>query len=210
MVRPRLKRPPALVRRVYADHIEHFGEPARAVMYDASTRTPEAPEAPDLLVMVWRPEKGCPMTTFATIGASTRAMPGTTRRIELHFSVRGRLPAKVEDAVTRFLANLSIYPWDQRQVLGWWHTLSSVGEIPGFPKCCAILLHPRFTEKGWDTVKHGRTEVRLLNAVPITENELEVARVDLSALVGRWAEDEIDIFVDRKRQGRKPSRRARR
>ncbi len=203
MVRPRLKRPPALVRRVHAEHVEHFGEPAASIMFDASARAPDAPPAPDLLVMIWRPEKGCPMTTFATVGASTRSMPGTGKRVEFHFSVRGRVPAKVEREVTLFLANLSTYPWDHGHVLDWWHTLSSVGEIPGFPLCCAILLHPRFTEEGWDTVKHGRQQVRILNAVPITANELAVTRLDLRALLRRWAEDRIDIFKDRKRQGRR-------
>jgi hypothetical protein len=52
--------------------------------------------------------------------------------------------------------------------------------------------------------------VRILNAVPITKNELEVARVDLSALVDRWAKDQIDIFTDRKRQGQKRPRAKRR
>jgi hypothetical protein len=198
-----LKRPPAVVRRVYAEHIERFGEPHRAVMFDESTRREDAPPGPDVLVMVWRPERGCPMSTFATIGMSARAMPGSKLRAEVHLSVRGKVTAEVEKGITTLLANLAGYPWDHGHVLDWWHTLSNVGEIPGFPKCCAILLHPRFTEEAWDHVKQGREVVKILNAVPITANELAVARRDLRALLGRWEEDEIDVFADRKRQGQK-------
>lgn len=145
------------------------------------------------------------MTTFATIGMSTRPQPGTRSRVELHLAVRGKVTERIEAELATFLANLSEYPWDHGHVLDWWHTLSNVGQLPAFTRCEALLLHPRFVEKGWDVIEHGRQEIRILNVVPITRNELTVTRVDRAALLGAWHKERVDIFSDRKLKPKKRS-----
>jgi hypothetical protein len=189
---------PALTRLVSKEHILRFGEPDLALAYDESKALPATiPALKHLLVMCWRPTQEVDITTFATIGMSARPVPGASYRLELHFSLRGRIADDVERSVTRFLANLANYPWDHERALDWWHVLRNPGRIPAFPNCSSVLLHPRFTPEGWDHLHHENEVVRLLNVVPITEAERERAAAATRDLLQDWEKDDIDIFVDR-------------
>jgi hypothetical protein len=188
---------PHITQIVYREFLQHFGQPDVVVTYDAAqTEGVEAPPLEQILVMVWRPTPELDITTFGTVGMSARNVPGATYRLELLFSARGLLDDLLERQVTQFLANMAGYPWDHTHTLDWGHTLSDPGPIPAFPGCRAILFHPRWVPEGWDTVEHGKDVVRLLNAVPLTLREKEIALrgTDLNAY---WEEHEVDIFSDR-------------
>lgn len=190
---------PEITKRVYREHIARYGEPDLALMYDKST-VPQGRPLPleQVLVMCWRPSKDVDITTFATVGMSSRLVPGTSVRLELHFSIQGRVEEPTERSATQFLANMANYPWDHQRALDWWHTLVNPGPIPGFPNCSSILLHPRFTPEGWDHIHFNNGEVvRILNAVPITEAERSLAATSRQTLLDYWSENDTWIFSDR-------------
>lgn len=188
---------PHITKVVYRELIEHFGEPDAAITYDESTANGPHPLALDLvMVMVWRPTPELDLTTFGTVGMSSRELPGESFRLELLFTVRGLLEESLERKVTQFLANMAGYPWDHGHTLDWWHTLRNPGPIPAFPGCCAILFHPRWVPEGWDTIEHGDDVVHLLNVIPLTLREREIA-ARAKELNAYWEAHGTDVFSDR-------------
>lgn len=180
-----------LVGQVYLEHIAHFGEPDESIVYDGGKAISGFPERID--VLVWEPTADLDITTLATIGMSDAAMPGASHRAELHFAVRKELARDEMEAASLFLANLAMYPFHHEMSLDWWNTIQKPGAIPAFDKAQSALLHPRFVEDGWDTIHVDGTEVRILNVVPVTLDELKLKQVD------RLAEElgKIDIFAPR-------------
>lgn len=189
---------PDITKHVYREHIARYGEPDLALMYDKTT-APAGRALPleQVLVMCWRPDEDVGITTFATVGMSSRLVPGTPVRLELHFSIEGHVEERVERAATRFLANMANYPWDHQRALDWWHTLVNPGPIPGFPHCSSILFHPRFTPDGWDHLHFEDKVVHILNAVPITERERSLVASSRQDLLDYWSDSDVWIFSDR-------------
>lgn len=148
-------------------------------------------------VFVYRADVKTAMTTFATIGMAAREMPGGGRA-ELHFTVRGPVSRDVEGATATQLANLASYPWNPGAGgLGWGHMVSLPKDFPGFPGCPAVLLSGPLTPDGWDWIDTGAERVRVLNVVPITEDERALGReypheVFLAELKAR-----TDVFAPR-------------
>lgn len=186
-------------RSVYRAHLDKFGEPTRALTYDARTAAPGmSPALPQLMVCIWSADHGVDVTTMATIGMSARPLESAPHRLELHMSVRNLDPA-LEDELTRFLANVADYPWQARRDLDFWHRLTKPGPIPAFPSCTQLLFHPAFVDDGWHHVAVGGVEVRLLNVVPITDEEGRAAATSIEALIDLWDDREVDLFRDRSR-----------
>jgi hypothetical protein len=78
-----------IIRQVYREHIEHFGEPDDSVVYEDHDAPHGRPARID--IFVWRATAEIDITTFATIGMAAAPMSGADHRAELHFSIRCRV-----------------------------------------------------------------------------------------------------------------------
>lgn len=185
-----------LPRAVSRAALERFGEPSRTFTYDARAAR-VVPPHDHLEVMVWHPTDELEMTTLMTIGMSALALPTARHRVELVFSVGRAVSEQEERACSSFLANMAGYPWDHQCALDFWHRLRNPGPIPCFPRCQAIIFHPRFVADGWDTVEHEGDAVRLLHAIPLTNDEATLAGDSVPALLDYLRREHINIFLDR-------------
>jgi hypothetical protein len=191
----KMKRPTELVKAVYREHIERFGEPEKSIRYDSppSNDTDIYPSFID--VMVWPPEEDLIMTTFSTIGMSEKPMVGAEHRVELHFSIAEKLNEDLIGKITIFLANLSLYPFMNSTYFDWWHTLPNVGQIPGYESTTSLLLHPAFVKDGWDIICKEGTNVKILNVVPITKEEQVLSKEKgINDLIDYLYDNEISYF----------------
>src|SRR5689334_14918977 len=75
-----------LIRQVYREHLERFGEPDDAVTYDDDEQSYGQPTR--ISVVAWRRCAEVDVTTFSTIGMAAFPMPGAGHRSELHFTIR--------------------------------------------------------------------------------------------------------------------------
>ena len=179
------------MREIYREYLAHFGEPTHSIVYDDGKVLEGYPCRVD--VFVWEPDEDCEMCTFATIGMASVPLPKAKHRAELHFAVRRPLGKEQIAEVSRFLANLAMYPFQTGEPLDWWHTLSNPGKIPLYTSAECLLLHPRFVEGGWDRIKADEACVHLLNVVPITREEKDLRNID--SILDRL--QEIDLFEPR-------------
>lgn len=135
-----------IVKQVYREHIENFGEPDDAIVYedhDASHRRPARID-----IFVWRASAEGDITPFSTIGMAASPMSGAGHRAELHFSIRGRLDSAAIGTTSKFLANVAMYPFLNDTFFDWWHKIRDPGKIPLFTSATAVLFHPRFVKTG--------------------------------------------------------------
>ena len=189
--------PSTLAGAVYDTLLERFGEPRHTFRFetppDAEGSVPEVID-----VFAWTASPAVGITNFATVGMCDRPMSGAAHRAELHFAVRDALPEEDLERAATTLANLAALPFLTGRGLDWWHTLARVGQFPGFSSCTAVLLHPAFVHGGWDRVVSGATTVKILNVVPITEDEMATARDHgVGSLMERVYRDDIDLLCDR-------------
>ena len=191
--------PSGLLKAVYFEHLDNFGEPDHSIRFgDGTIRENEEHFPPIIDVMIWRPDGSADITTFSTIGMSEMPMTEVPYRCELHFSVRSEKPLENESTIARFLANLATYPFHYETHFNWWHTLRDPGRIPLFSEGMAVLFHPRFVGDGWDTIIHHDQTVKLLNVVPITQEERRLNDDSgIQALMDHWGDQMIDLFEPR-------------
>ncbi len=182
-----------IVKQVYREHIERFGEPDRSIVYEDHGAPEGRPARID--VFVWEASAEIDVTTFATIGMAASPMPGAAHRAELHFSIRCRANSASVDEISMFLANLAIHPFLNATFFDWWHKVRDPGPIPLFGSATAVLFHPKFVELGWDTIELDGGSVKILNVVPITPDEYQIH--PLSDLLDHWADVGIDLFAPR-------------
>ncbi|MDR0212971.1 MAG: suppressor of fused domain protein [Comamonas sp.] len=193
-----MKKPSALVKAVYHEHIARFGEPAQSIRYEdapigSSTAVPAFVD-----VMVWPTDEELDITSFATIGMSDREMAKPGERAELHFSLEGDVDPQTTGKITLFLANLSLYPFINHSHLDWWHVIPEAGHIPHFTDMRSVLIHPAFVEDGWSHISHEAQSVKILNVVPITRQELEVYRASgIEGLQRYFEQHDINLFAPR-------------
>ena len=89
--------PSGLVRSVYFEHVDHFGEPDHSIRFGDGRQKSGEEHFPSFIdVMIWSPDSSVDIGTFSTIGMSDRPMIGVDHRAELHFAVRGAVAEKVE------------------------------------------------------------------------------------------------------------------
>ena len=197
-------RPTPKMVRLYHRFSELLGgEPADLWVYEPRAWQPIPDQSPTNRptlkhVMVWPADDRVDVSTFQTIGMSERAIPGTDDFAELHMGVRAFLPKPERERIARFLANVAEYAFDHRRTLDWWHVIGNPGEIPHFAGCKHLLLHPRFTDEGFDTVPDGDGVVKVFFVVPITPLERHLL-VDhgRDEFIDYAADKEIDLFSDR-------------
>src|SRR5215813_9942619 len=94
-----------LIRQVYREHLERFGEPDDAITYDNDEQSYGQPTR--ISVVVWHRSVEVDVTTFSTIGMAALPMPGAGHRAELHFTIRRDVDPPSIDAISKFLANLA-------------------------------------------------------------------------------------------------------
>ena len=85
---------PPILREVYRQHLEHFGEPTNSIRFDDGKKQAGWPDLID--VFIWDPEPDLDITTFSTIGMSAEPLPGVSHRAELHFAVRQQINPEVQ------------------------------------------------------------------------------------------------------------------
>lgn len=193
-----MKKPSALVKAVYHEHIARFGEPAQSIRYEDPPISPSIAAPAFIDVMVWPADEELNITTFATIGMSDAEMSEPGLRVELHFSLEGNVDPETTSKVTLFLANLSLYPFVNRSYLDWWHVIPEAGLIPHFTGMRSVLLHPAFVDGGWNHVCHETQNVKILNVVPITAQELELYRsAGIEGLQQYFERQDINLFAPR-------------
>jgi hypothetical protein len=182
-----------LIRQVYREHLERFGEPDDSIIYEDDERPYARPDRID--IFVWRRCAEVDVTTFSTLGMAAWPMPGAKHRAELHFSIRCDIDSVTMAAISRFLANLAIHPFLNDTFFDWWHKIRDPGRIPLFAEATAVLFHPRFVRTGWDTIKFNGVLVKILNVVPITSDEYRIDHV--AELIDHWSRINIDVFAPR-------------
>jgi hypothetical protein len=182
-----------LIRQVYREHLERFGEPDDAVTYEDDEQSYGRPSRVD--IVVWRQCAEVDVTIFSTIGMAAFPMPGAGHRAELHFTIRRDVDRATVEAVSKFLANLAAHPFLNSTFFDWWHKLHYSRQIPLFRDATAVLFHPRFVNTGWDMIKFNGVLVKILNVVPITASEYGIDHV--SELIDHWRRIDIDLFAPR-------------
>lgn len=181
---------PEITKEIYQSYVNHFGEPDDSMFFSDEKLPDNFPDFID--IMIWRPDKETDITTFSTIGMSTAPMKDGNR-VELSFAIRKNLTEEEKNKVCIFIANLVLYPFFTETHLSWWHKLLEPGNIPVFKTAKALLFHPAFIENGFDTVETSEGTVKILNIVPLKQEEAELREIDLimQKLEG------IDIFDPR-------------
>lgn len=128
-------------------------------------------------MLVYRPTARVGLTSFTTIGMAARPMPGGAGRAELQFARRGSLTERAENEIARQLANLAVHPFRAGTPLDWGHMIGLGQDFPTFPGCRSVFLSGPLTETARDYVQTAEGPVRILNLIPITDPERDLARV---------------------------------
>lgn len=192
------QRPPSqLLKAVFDEHCRQYGEPTMHYAFPPALAAGECRLDP-LDVFIWRATPECPVSTFSTIGMSDRAMPGAEHRAEIHLSVRGGMSPNEEQALAVLLANLAIYPFRHEACFDWFHLWTLGRPLPVFSRCRHGLFHPALSPDGWDQMRPEGERVKILNFIPLTDEEHERAREEsVDALLNFLYARGVDIFSDR-------------
>ncbi|WP_436527506.1 suppressor of fused domain protein [Actinoplanes sp. HUAS TT8] len=178
---------PAVLRDVFLAHQKHWGEEDGGFLFE----DPAGP-LPRIDVLIYRPTARIGLTSFTTIGMAGRPMPSTpgpgasgrlelsgpggSGRAELQFSRRGALTERAENEIARQLANLAVHPFRAGTQLDWGHLIGLGQEFPTFPGCHAVFLSGPLTENARDYIRTVEGPVRILNVIPITDQERDLGR----------------------------------
>lgn len=170
---------------------QNFGDESAFFKLQGSDR---ADLPPEMEILLWHPDQFSDLTTLATLGMSDRVMPGG-QRAELHFAWAGQLSREQESEMVEFLANLALFPFLSGQGAHLWQVIELDGEIPHFRGKKALLFHPPFHEDGWALAQSSQGDVRILNVVPISDDEKTLAiHHGIAPLVERWQKEGFNPF----------------
>jgi hypothetical protein len=152
-----------------AHYTRFFGPLTEAVMHSTDIK------AVHIDIYQFRPKRGRKYWTLITGGMSDQPQfvprdspKHVSRRVELMMYVRQ--PAPWMFSVMKGLAEM---PFDDRIFLHWFHTVPNGMPMTAKPSLLTsfFFLPPYFEEKGFDSLKLGRSKVDILWLVPITEAE---------------------------------------
>ena len=188
-----------LISEVYREHMDHYGEPDNSIRFGGEPAVKGQEHIPSLMdIFIWLPDETIDITTFSTIGMSDKPMIGADHRAELHFAIRKNLQENEMSEISTFLANLAVYPFLNDTFFDWYHIVPNPKKIPGYKTADKILFLPAFVENGWDTITAGKQNVKILNAVPITDIEKAIVKdKGIEALFSYFETKHIDIFSGR-------------
>ncbi|MBL7961730.1 suppressor of fused domain protein [bacterium] len=179
---------------VFDEHIKHYGDPDLQFQFD----TGGLKLLKRLDVFLWQPRDANPMTTFSTMGMADAAMKDAAFRCELHWTIRGKLSETEESDCASFMANLVNYPFLKNTFVDHWHIITDL-VIPSFHQCSNILFHPTFIKDGWDQIQWHTQMIKILNIVPLTNEENELAKSSgVQVMLDHLYQSQIDIFSNRK------------
>jgi len=183
--------PSTIVKTVYDEHIRNYGEPDESFVFEDPEPALGVPGRID--IMAWNTDDPNDRPTLSTIGMSDKPMKGANHRAELHFAIRKQLTKEERKKLGQFLSNLALYPFLTNSYFDWWHTISDPGNIPFFHRAIGVWFLPPFVPQGLARIKVESTEIRILNVVPVTKEEMDLKNIKqrLQALEG------IDIFTPR-------------
>ncbi|WP_327392091.1 suppressor of fused domain protein [Streptomyces sp. NBC_01186] len=176
---------PAVLRDVFQALRKEWGEEDEGYTFENGP-----PPVDRLDVMVHRAQEHTATTAFATIGMAAHPMPAPggpavdgpasvptpEERAELRLFRRGPLPPADEGRLATRLANLAAYPWTRGHPLGWGELVGFDDELPAFPGCRTLFLAGPWLTGQPATVETGVGPVRVLNAVPVSDEERQRAR----------------------------------
>lgn len=146
-------------------------------------------------LLLWHPDSYSDLSTLATLGMSDLPM-AEGERAELHLAWEGKLSENEEKSLVEFLANLALYPFLSGQKAHWWQVIELDGDIPCFKNKKALLFHPPFHEEGWAQIECSDTLVRILNVVPLSEDEKLLAiHHGINSLTDRWQKEGKNPFA---------------
>lgn len=184
---------------MYQELIRRFGEPSGSRTFnDARSSDHTWPQRID--VLHWADEEDLDINTFATVGMCDRPMMHAEHRCEIHLSIRGRFEDLDIPKTSAFCANLAAYPYANETFFDWTQVVLSPGEIPHFPNCCCVMLHPAFYEDGWDAMEFEGVKIQIMNLVPLTPNEMaDRKKYGPFSIYDYFREHETDLFSDENR-----------
>ena len=186
--------PTELMLHVFDEHIKHYGDPDLQFEFN----TGDFKLFKRLDVFLWQPRDANPMTTFSTMGMADAAMKDAAFRCELHWTIRGKLSETEESDCASFLANLVNYPFLKNTFVDHWHIITDL-VIPSFHQCSNILFHPTFIKNGWDQIQWRTQMIKILNIVPLTNEEGQLAKSSgIHIMLDHLYQTQIDIFSDRR------------
>lgn len=149
----------------------------------------------EIQLLLWHPDQHSDLSTLVTLGMSDLPM-ANGERAELHMAWEGQLSQDQESSLVEFLANLALYPFLSGQSAHWWQIIALDGEIPMFKGKKALVFHPPFHEEGWALAETSAGPVRILNVVPISDDEQTLAiHHGIAPLVERWQREGRNPFA---------------
>jgi hypothetical protein len=196
-----------------AQLLANFGPTASQFRLGGDPTRTDLPSS--LEVWMWHPDSHSDLTTLATCGICDQTLPnkadpknplqnleGSGERVELHWAWMGKVDPELEVQRVQWLAQMALVPWMGADPFAWGQVLSLAGDIPGFPGCNGILLHPPFTDDGWAFAEGPQSEVhansariRILNVVPLRNDErLLASEHGLRPLFERWEREDRNPF----------------
>ncbi|MDQ3033126.1 MAG: DUF2199 domain-containing protein [Myxococcota bacterium] len=182
-------------RGVFDAFHARFGEEDDGIRFDGRDAT-SPPPVPLVDVLIWRPSDSRGLTTFVTLGMAAQPMPSSAMRAELQMTIRDVWGPDSERSIAMFLANLCCYAWDIGAALDHWRTVGNVGAVPLFPGCTAVLLRPPLVGPE-DDISTRSGPVRVLQVMPITQQERTLGRDGRAAIDAYFRSKGIDPFCDR-------------
>jgi hypothetical protein len=185
--------PSERMRRIFEEHVTNYGDPD--LQYEFGQGEHELFHRLD--VFVWQATTDIPMTTFSTSGMADLVMKDAGHRCEMHWTIRGMLAEKDISSCSYFLSKLAEYPFIKNAALDHWHIVAGL-DIPIFPKCSNLLFHPTFVKDGWDKIDWNGETIKILNIVPLTDEEYrEAVTSGVNVMLDRLFQSRIDIFSNR-------------
>lgn len=185
--------PSELMRHVFDAHVTNYGDPD--LQYEFGSGENKLFHRLD--IFVWQATKDIPMTTFSTSGMADLVMKDTVHRCEIHWTIRGTLAEKDISSCSYFLSKLAEYPFTKNITLDHWHIITGL-DIPVFSKCSNLLFHPTFVKDGWDKIDWNGETIKILNIVPLTDEEYrEAENSGVNVMLDRLFQSRIDIFSNR-------------
>ena len=125
-------------------------------------------------------------------------MNGANYLVESCWRIRGALSEDDKGCCSRFLANLTEYPFMYDLKLDWWEHLVDPGKISMFSGYKTLLLGPALSEQPLSNFPPPDSEVKTLYIYPLTELETHVvSEHGREEFVEYIEEKRLDLFSNR-------------
>jgi hypothetical protein len=183
--------------RIYHHLVDHMGEATNIIEFD-ETAAGGSSHLPFVHVAIWDAKSDDDLTILHTLGMSEKYMNSADYLAELCWHIRGKISEDDKHNCSRFMANLTEYPFVYDLKLDWWGHLVDPGKMPMFPGCKTLLLAPALSEIALEPFPSPGSEVKTLHIYPITDLETHVVAEHGREEFSKFIEERrIDLFSDR-------------